>query len=174
MADCPPECSVTAFQKHTAALYYIVFAHEFQSQLETSSPAPGYSGKPAGRQVLRLHLEDCLGPAKDRPQALCTLHLTSETAGVVFLLLLIPLEEITFDRLSPSVSGTEFYLKLDSGSPYLKPRENSGSSLIFKGSRAHLACLNKTSFRDVKPRLLQPGSLRHSWCRTFRSLKGWN
>lgn len=106
MAVCPLECSLNAFQKHTTALYYIVFAHKFQSQLETSSPAAGYSGKPAGRQVLRLHREGCLGPTKDRPQALCTLHWTSETRTGGFSLLLIPLEEITSDRLSLSVSRT--------------------------------------------------------------------
>lgn len=143
MAVCPLECSLNAFQKHTTALYYIVFAHEFQSQLETSSPAAGYSGKPAGRQVLRLHLEGCLGPTKNCPQAFCTLHSTSETRTGGYSLLLIPLEEITSDRLSRQGHGRAFYLKLDSGLPYLKPGENSGSSLIFKGSRAHIGRLKQ-------------------------------
>lgn len=63
--------------------------------------------------------------------------------GWFFASPLFPLEEITSDRLSPQCHGLAFYLKLDSGSPYLKPEENSGSSLIFKGSRAHIGRLKQ-------------------------------
>lgn len=61
-----------------AALQYVAFTQAFQSQLQTALPAAGYSGKPAGRQilctmVLRLYLEGCLGQSKDPPQTLHTL-----------------------------------------------------------------------------------------------------